>query len=310
MILYQGLRWIGLGCLPLCLGPIALVAAGQIAGTAPSRKNLKEPIYRVTRASKTGDTAQVRTAPAPPTKPVDSHPLDPALEMAANALAKIDSSIRDYTCTIVKQERVNGVVLEPEYMFAKIRNRQMEGNRVVVPFSVYMKFLKPAAIKGREVIYIENQNAGKLVAHEGGLKGKFLPTVWLKPEGTLAMRKNRYPITEIGIVTLTKRLIERGNLDRQHADCTVEFKRATINKRKCTCLQLQHPVRRPHFDFYVERVFIDDEMGVPVRYEAYDWPPREGSQPQLIEAYTYLNMRLNVGLTDMDFNHENVNYNF
>ena len=33
-------------------------------------------------------------------------------------------------------------------------------------------------------------------------------------------------------------------------------------------------------------------------------------KPQLIESYTYLNMKLNVGLTDADFNHENANYNF
>ena len=277
---------------------------------AAGRKNLREPLHRVaTRASvpKKETTVEIAT----PSQKPDSHPLDPALDLARDALAKIQAGIRDYTCTIVKQERVNGVVLDTEYMTSKIRNRQVDGNRVSVPFSVYMKFVKPAGVKGREVIYVENHNNGKMVAHEGGIKGKFLPTVWLRPEGTLAMRNQRYPITEIGIVTLTERLIERGVSDRRFPDCKVDFfKNATLNKRKCTCLQVQHPNRRPDFDFYQARIFIDDEMGVPVRYEAYDWPAPGASQPQLIESYTYLNMKLNVGLTDADFNHENANYNF
>jgi hypothetical protein len=79
---------------------------------------------------------------------------------------------------------------------------------------------------------------------------------------------------------------------------------------QCTCLQVLHPQRRPELDFHVARIFIDDRLGIPVRYEAYDWPAAEGSQPQLIEAYTYLDVQVNVGLTDADFDHENAEYNF
>ena len=39
------------------------------------------------------------------------------------------------------------------------------------PFSVYMKFLKPRAVAGREVIWVKGQNDNKLIAHEGGLLG-------------------------------------------------------------------------------------------------------------------------------------------
>jgi hypothetical protein len=305
------------------------------------RKELKEPVYRVRTASDPTPVPSSQpvaanqpvnaSAPAPANQeapaasstpmpavpaPADpgtgtAHPLDPALDIAAKALALIQSTISDYTCTLVKQERINGTVQEPEFVFTKVRNRKVEGSRIVVPFSVYMKFIKPDGIRGREVIYVENQNDGKMVAHEGGVKGKFIPSVWLSPESALAMRNNRYPITEVGVLTLTERLIDRGNRDRKHPDCTLEFlKNAKINGRPCTCLQVQHPVRRPYYAFHLARVFVDDELGVPVRYESYDWPVRQGGPPQLIESYTYLNMQVNVGLTDEDFDHTNPNYNF
>lgn len=309
----NGMRLIGWSALFSWLTGVMFIAVCPCPGreNAPNRRNLREPVHRVANTS-TGTS--IRNANPPrvaPAAPANQHPLDPALEMASKALVKIQNNIRDYTCTLVKQERVNGVVLDAEYMYTKIRNRRVEGNRIVVPFSVYMRFIKPATVKGREVIYVENTNSGKMVAHEGGVRGKFLPTVWLKPESSLAMRNNRYPITEVGIVTLTERLIERGQRDRQYPDCSVNFyENATLNKRKCTVLEVKHPVRRPQYDFFLARIFIDDEMGVPVRYEAYDWPPKQGSKPQLIESYTYLNMKLNVGLTDADFDHKNGGYNF
>lgn len=56
---------------------------------------------------------------------------------------------------------------------------------------------------------------------------------------------------------------------------------------------------------------MDDEYNLPIRYEAYDWP-RNGdsvSQDDLLEEYTYVNLKTNVGLSDRDFDPANSNYN-
>ncbi|MFM8805304.1 MAG: hypothetical protein ACKOK8_15590, partial [Planctomycetia bacterium] len=37
-----------------------------------------------------------------------THPLQPALDLAQQGLAKINANIRDYSCTIVKRERIDG----------------------------------------------------------------------------------------------------------------------------------------------------------------------------------------------------------
>ena len=127
----------------------------------------------------------------------------------------------------------------------------------------------------------------------------------------MAMQGQRYPLTQIGILNLTRRLIEVASEDVKYGECEVKyFKGAKINDRVCTCTQVVHPVPRKNFLFNVARIFVDDNLNIPVRYEAYDWPKAAGGPPELIEEYTYLNMRLNVGLTDADFDIHNPAYRF
>lgn len=293
-----------------CASAAGLLAAGTSALAQPPQqpsKRLVEPLYREAKA-KIDQNATVK-----------KHPLDPALDRARNGLQNIRQNIRDYSATMVKQERIGDTVQEPEYMFAKIRNEKIAGGRVVSPFSVYLYFLKPGKIKGREVIFVRGHNNEKMIAHEprDSFKGKF-GSIWLRPDGTLAMQGNRYPITEIGLETLVLRLIEKGTRDKKNGDpseCIVEFrKNAKINGVNCTLLQVMHPIPREYFDFHIAQIFIDDARNVPIRYAAYRWPARQGApvnpKEDLIEAYTYLNLKLNVGWTDKDFDYTNSDYSF
>ena len=302
--------------LVLGLGPLSLLlftAATSLADPPVTADGLIEPVYRVTKQeTKTAPTALV----APVTKPIDSpkaHPLDVPLQMAERALAKSRSEIKDYVAILVKRERVNGRLGNEEFMQIKVRNEKRNKSKAVVtPFSVYLKFLKPSSLKGREVIYTKGQNNGKLIAHEGGFKGRFTPSLFLDPNGALAMMGQRYPITDIGIERLCEKLIERGSRDRKAGMCKVTQQPATINKQPATRIELIHPVRRPHLDFHMARIFVDTETGLPIRYEAYDWPSKPGTTPtinELIEEFTYVRLKLNVGLTDADFDYKNPNYN-
>ena len=67
---------------------------------------------------------------------------------------------------------------------------------------------------------------------------------------------------------------------------------------------------RRNFIFHLARIFIDDELNIPIRYEAYGWPSRTGDLPVLEEEYTYLDVKLNNGFTDDDFDIRNPNYGF
>ncbi len=272
-------------------------------GQAPHepRKELQEPVYRISKAHGDQNAA------------VQAHPLDPAINLARNGLRNLQENVRDYTCVMLKRERIDGKLPDDyEYMFAKIRSEQRNNGKVVVPFSVYLYFLKPADTKGREVIYVRGYNDDKLIAHEpsSSLLSKFGP-VSLRPDGMMAMRGCRYPITEIGMETLIVRLLEKGQHDRQYGEVDVKFhKGAKINGRVCTMLEVVHPVKRPYFEFHKAQIFIDDELNVPIRYAAWSWPVREGGDPVLEEEYTYLQVKLNQGLTDEDFSPDNEKYRF
>ena len=280
------------------LGGSALLSSSLLADE-PAANGLGEQVLLVAK----NDVAAPRNAVP--------HPLDPALQMALSSLQNIRQNIVDYSAILIKRELIDGALTDYEYMGIKIRNRKIADGVMTTPFSVYMAFLKPAAVKGREVIYIENKNDGNIVAHEGGMKGRFLPTVNLDPNGMMAMRGQRYPITDLGLENLVVKLIEKGERDRQRGECDVQFQKgAKVGGRECTVLTVTHPVARPYFDFHIAQIFIDDELNAPVRYCAYSWPQSPGGEPVLLEEYTYQNIKTNIGLTDADFDQKNAKYNF
>ena len=57
-------------------------------------------------------------------------------------------------------------------------------------------------------------------------------------------------------------------------------------------------------------VSVDDELKIPIYFRSFDWPAEEGGQPRLLEEFFYRNVKLNVGLTDRDFDRQNPDYHF
>jgi outer membrane lipoprotein-sorting protein len=280
-------------CLPVSAQQPAAQPPAPVAGAAPQGPGLVPA----------GDASQMNiNAGDANAAAAGAHPLEPALELAAKGLASIQANIHDYSCTMVKRERIDGKLGEHQYMFAKVRRE---------PYSVYLYFLGPEDVKGQEVIYVDGKNDNNMLAHAGSGVRAMVGTVSLKPQSMLAMTGNRYPITEFGVERLAERLVEVAKHDKQFGECEVNFfPNAKVNGRICTCVQVVHPVPRRNFRFHLARVFIDDELLIPVRYEAYDWPHESGGQPVLMEEYTYMNVKTNQGFTDADFDPANPSYKF
>jgi hypothetical protein len=239
---------------------------------------------------------------APAAAPPGEHPIDAALEIARRVQKHIADDIKDYTCVFIKEERVNGDLIGPQYIDAKFRQK---------PQSAYFKFLKPDDVKGREVVYVAGENGGKLSAREGSGVKRLFGMVQLEPTSALAMAGQRYPINNSGIAFLTKRLIEVAEQDRKYGEIEVHFyKDAKVGDRSCLLIEVIHPVPRRVFLFHRAVIYIDDELQVPIHYKAYLWPKKPGDDPPLDESYTYANLKLNVGLTDADFDSKNPKYGF
>ncbi|QDT11715.1 DUF1571 domain-containing protein [Planctomycetes bacterium K23_9] len=280
----------------------SLTATASVSSLAMAAKpaGLSEPVHRVATAS-----------PAVPADLLKAKPLDHALDIARRGLQNCQAQVDDYTTMMVIRERVGGQLGAHQYIAAKIRNRKIENGKIVQPLSVYLNFLKPSTIKGREVIYVEGANNGNIIAHEGGFKGRYLPTVRVKPDSMLAMRGQRYPMTEIGVENLIEKLIQRGEKAKTYPDAQCDLRQnARVKDRVCTVFQLTQPTKRPGSEFHKAQIFIDDAYNVPIRYIAYDWPRVANAKPEIIEEYNYMNLKINVGLKDSDFDPENPKYNF
>lgn len=237
------------------------------------------------------------------------HPLWPALEIAVESYKHIRKNVRDYSCGIVRQERVDGRLQAAEYMTAKVRHQRTIGGKVAIPFGVYLNVQAPAKVKGREVLFVDGKNDGDMIVRNGGKRFAFV-TATIQPDSDRAMRGNRYPLTEFGFENLVKRLIEVVKEDiRLNVNTKVEFfENASLNGRSCTGIRVTHPDFDSRLRFHKATVFMDNELEVPVHYEAYGWSKQDGQEPPLLEKYTYRDIKLNVGYTDWDFDRSNPTY--
>jgi len=280
----------------------SLVSLSSSTQAAPTGQ-LIQPIHRVALEEPVKETPQLaaRIAVAAPQAPFNltqrpgEHPLMPALRVAQESLRFLDANIPGYSAILRKQERINGVLHDEEIAFIKVRHQ---------PFSVYMYFLSPC--KGRECLYnnLPGGGKGKLVARDCGWKRR-IGAIELDPEGTLAMKGQKYPITKIGIRGLITELIDVAKNDVNFSECEVKTYQTTMAKRLVTQLVVTHPTERRNFRFYKAELFIDNELRIPTRYVAYKWPAKAGAAPPLEESYTYLNVKVLNNLTDHDFDKSN-----
>lgn len=227
------------------------------------------------------------------------------VQLAEQLLDHLRSDVQDYTATLVKRERIGGDLAAESRIELKLRN-PLPGSAGP---SVYLKFSEPAAQRGREVIWVAGKNKNKLVAHEGGFLN--LLRVELDPHGTLAMVGNKYPITEIGLIRLLEKMLEKIDRDVDLSRCEIETREnQRVGDRECRLIQVTQPRSVPGADFYIAQFFLDTERQLPLRYASFLWPEKEGDPPPLEEEYTYLNLKTNVGLSDTDFDPDNADYKF
>lgn len=227
------------------------------------------------------------------------------LERGMQKLAQIP----DYTATFAKQERIDGELGESQAMQIKVRHE---------PFSVYMKWI--AGDVGRELLYVDGQNEGKLLVKVGGIRGKLLPPLKLDPGGALALKESRYPVTKAGLLELARELVHyrRKDLETPSGVCCHMLADQSFGGRECYAFLVEYQDRRVSELYRKSLVLIDKELSLPVMVTNYTWPtdeqqplePAELDAATLIEVYSYSNIELTRRLADADFDRENKDYRF
>jgi hypothetical protein len=239
-----------------------------------------------------------------------AHPLAWTLKYASSNSDYIHQNVHDYSCRLIKRERIDGKLQSPQFARVKVRCEQKQDGEVVKPMAVFIQFLAPAKIKDRRILYIDGQNNGEMLVRKGGISMKYLK-LRLKPGSTQALRESKYPITEIGFDKIFDRLIQLAK-DDMASDPTAantqvsHFRDAKVNDRVCSHLRVVHPAQGKGIMFHEANLFVDNELKVPIRLVVHGWPESEGGEKPLIEEYSYVDLKMNVGLKDADFSEESL----
>ncbi len=263
---------------------------------------LRKAFFPAKPANVDPDAAVISTVDPPESKmevdslpneatPASPHALDELLQAAYKAREAL-KDVQDYSAVFDKREQV-GRKLVATKMNLKVR---------VEPFSVYLKFVEPKAVAGRQVVYVKGSNSNNLLVQEAGYKS-ILGIQPLLPTGSLAMADNRHPVTMIGLEKMVDLVITQWEADRAHADVStrVEPDAKLPAGEACTIYESIVPTPRDKVQFHITRLWIDQQTHLAVRVEQLGFPrPGETNTPAL-EDYTYSKIRTNVGLNDIDF---------
>ena len=207
--------------------------------------------------------------------------------------------ISGYNCTFVKQELIGKKPpLLKQSMNLKFRRE---------PFSVYLKYNEPNP--GRQVLFVEGRNDGKFYFREASGLISYMGTMSLAPNSSDAMKENRYPVTMIGMEKMLDVYLLDWEISKKHPETQVNIVvDAKVVGVDCKMYEVIHPQQREPFKFHKGRVYIDKKTNLPIRGEQYAFPIKAGKEPQLVEEYSYLDVKLVESPVEKDFDPKNEKY--
>jgi hypothetical protein len=222
----------------------------------------------------------------------DDSVLDEPLRLAAQAL-KAYQETRDYSCTLIKTERIKGQMQPENVILMKVR---------ADPFGVSFKWIEPKQFAGQEVCYAVGHNKGMMRVKPHGLIG-LSGFVSIDPADPRALENSHHNITEAGIGNLIQRTIKGWETDKRLNKTQVHVADYEFNKRPVTRVETIHADDGDGaFKYYRSVIYFDKENHLPVRAEAYDWPRKGGNKEgELLEVFSFVDLKLNVNLPENTF---------
>ena len=237
--------------------------------------------------------AGAQTPKADPVKPAAAaeaaRPADPLSAMIADARAA-HARTRDYSGTFTRQERINGTLSAEQVAEMKFR---------VNPAGVHVRFARPDAIAGMEIAYSAlKKKVGYRPAGAAGRRG----FQKLDVDDSKFLADNRHAVTQWGMGPLIE-LIAGATAREKSLNNPVEVFSADYQFDKRNVTKYEIYTRRPHAARYAAKmvVFIDKETKLPVRFEAYGDARPGAATGELLEAYSFTNLKFNSGIGENAF---------
>lgn len=211
--------------------------------------------------------------------------IEKATEMIKMAQETV-RTLNDFTCIFSKAE-YKGKQLPKEVVDMKWRKQ---------PRSVYMKWIGDEK-KGQQALWVKGKNNDKLRA-----KPPHLLAVSLATDSWLAMKDSRHTVTEAGFDHTVELIAKDLDISMKHPDYNSKIKllgEQVVNGAPSVCFEAEMD-KEKHPEFYAQKALICASKEAKVPNKVQIWMKEDG-EVRLVEDYGYENIKLNVGLTDKDF---------
>ncbi len=216
-------------------------------------------------------------------------------EALAKALADAKTTYaktRDYSGYMVRQERVGGKLQAEQTAELRVRTE---------PFCAYSLTLAPKSLFGQEMAYLTDKKDNKVRLKAAGIAGAG-GFVSLPADDAKANADSKYPLTQTGIGAVLKRV--ESALDAETAaKNTVQVVASEYKFNDRPCVRYEIFCDRGHPKRFAARmcVYIDTELKLPVRFEAYDAPKKGEKEGELMECVSFVKLAMNAGLPESVF---------
>ncbi len=199
--------------------------------------------------------------------------------------------VRDYTCTVYKQERIDPKA--PDFLPEQKLSFKFRGQ----PFSVYSDTLvNPRG--GKEVLYVEGRWGNRMLVKPAGLGALFVKTLAVDPHGELARSNTLRFVDQFGFERSLESMIGSYRQARDEGALKIAvLGEAEVSGRSTLVLDVRVEEAAPsgHFEYPHVRICVDREWRLPLAATIWDAAGVERGR------YRYADVQFNVGLTDADF---------
>lgn len=197
--------------------------------------------------------------------------------------------LQGYGVTFLKRERIDGSLGEMQHISLDVRHE---------PFSVYMKWKNYD--KGRQLLFVPEENDGMAHVRLGGFKGRLLGAMKIAPDGPKAMAESRYPITEAGVLPIVRKMLEYRRADLKKTGVTCQFdENAEMYNRKCYRFDMHYDSPEACKLYRHCIAYLDQETLIPIRVCNYTWAVDAGEMSAkdlqeltLIEDYGFSDLKV------------------
>ncbi len=202
------------------------------------------------------------------------------------------TAVKDYTCTLVSQEKVNGKMGELNVVTMKF----------MAPFSVHMRWQAPPKDKEQEVVFVQGKNNNKMRVKSnklGGVAG-FMSIDVTDPR---VLQNSRHTILEAGIGNMIDQTIKSWEIERSLGKTRVlPPVNARYNERDCIKIEVVR-LERTSQPYYRTVIYLEKVSKMPIHLENYAWPRESGpADGELMEEFSYHRIEWNKGLKEAQFN--------